>query len=181
MGLFDFFKKKENERHYDALNIKVEDLDKGFIFDFNMKSWEVVEVYEYDWGNNFFTREFKISSHDETGYLGIEMDDELLITFSKKVPVRKIQNDLPDFIQRHDTAPRQLFYEGKNFFLDEISPGYFRNVENENWSEFREWSYEDDSEEYVLTVEQWGEHDFEASFGHYVNLREITNILPSED
>ena len=75
---FGFFKKKNKDKgpHYDPTNIKVTDIRKGFIFDYNQKSWEAVEEYEYDWGNNDFTYEFKIVSEDETAYLHIEEDDD---------------------------------------------------------------------------------------------------------
>ncbi|MEO1099612.1 MAG: hypothetical protein AAFX57_17950, partial [Bacteroidota bacterium] len=62
MGLFDFFKKKEKEPEYDVTNLKVSDLDHGFILEYDLKTWEVKEVYEYDWGNNNFSQEYMFHS-----------------------------------------------------------------------------------------------------------------------
>ena len=49
MGLFDKFKKKK-EPKYDPSNIKVTDIAQGFVFEYNMSTWEVKNEYEYDWG-----------------------------------------------------------------------------------------------------------------------------------
>ena len=67
MGLMDIISNlfsKKKEKAYDPLNIKVTDLKKGFVFDYDLKTWEVQEVYQYDWGNNFFSYEYKIDCGD---------------------------------------------------------------------------------------------------------------------
>ena len=84
MGLFDRFKKKE-EPSYDPTNISVRDLDMGFVLDYDMKTWVVKGVYDYDWGDNFFTREYKIDSGEEQLFLSVEDDDELEIVFLRKI------------------------------------------------------------------------------------------------
>jgi hypothetical protein len=70
-----------------------------------MKSWVVKEVYEYDWGNNNFTREYKIDSGDEVGFLHIEDDGELNITFSNSIKIRKIEEDVSEEIQKNEKPP----------------------------------------------------------------------------
>ena len=42
--------KKKKEPDYDVTNLSLKDLETGFIFDYDMKSWVVEESYEYDWG-----------------------------------------------------------------------------------------------------------------------------------
>jgi hypothetical protein len=132
---FGFFKKKKKEElpHYDPTNIGVMDIRKGFVFDFNTQSWEVTEEFEYDWGNNDFTYEFKVVSANETYFLYVEKDDEIECIFSQKIPFAKLDG-----------------------------------------------SYYDEEEETVLTIEQWGERDFEASMGAVIHPSKITNILPVE-
>ena len=44
MGLFNFLKKK-NKPTYDVTNMKVTDLDKDFVFEYNLKNWVVKEVF----------------------------------------------------------------------------------------------------------------------------------------
>ena len=45
--MLNFFKKKK-EPEYDITNITIHDLDFGFILDYDLKSWVVKEVYEYE-------------------------------------------------------------------------------------------------------------------------------------
>ena len=60
MSIFDRFKKKE--KTYDVTNITVKDLDVNFVFDYDLTTWKVEETYEYDWGDNCFTKEHKITN-----------------------------------------------------------------------------------------------------------------------
>ena len=52
MGFFDKFFNKKEEPSYDSTNIRVQDLNVGFVFDYDMSTWEVQAAYEYDWGDN---------------------------------------------------------------------------------------------------------------------------------
>lgn len=178
MGIFDRFRKKEPQ--YNATDIKVTDLSKNFIFDYDLSTWLVTATYEYDWGDNFFTREFKIENESETAFLNIEEDDELQISMTKKIKIRHIDEDLPEYITRNECPPKKLEYDGKIFFLNGENPGYFNNTEGEkeSWIEFISWDYISKDEQYVLNIEQWGENKFEASYGKLIKEYEISNIYP---
>ncbi|OYT10872.1 MAG: hypothetical protein B6I18_06835 [Bacteroidetes bacterium 4572_112] len=179
MGLFSMFKKKD-EPSYDPSNITVSDLAQGFVFEYNMTTWEVKEEYEYDWGENFFSKEYKISNGEETLFLSVEEDDELNLMMTKKIKLRKIDTDVADSIMKFNEAPREIMYEGKKYFLEKESPGYFRDISNDasDWDEFISWDYYDDSEELYICVEQWDEKEFEAAAGFTIKEFEISNILP---
>ena len=82
MGIFDIFKKKEP--HYDSTNIRVQDLDVGFVFEYDLSTWEVQAIYEYDWGDDFFTREFKVNNGSLTRYLAIE-EDVIVLPKTEKI------------------------------------------------------------------------------------------------
>lgn len=181
MGLFDrFIKKKKEEPHYDSTDIRVQDLDLGFVFDYDLETWEVKEMYEYDWGDEYFTYEYKIFNGKDTLFLGLEDDDELELAICKKIKLRKLgESVVDDFFK--GKAPKKINYEGKDYFLEEESPGYFHDVKNSEdaWEEFISWDYEDDEGENFITVEQWEEKEFEASTGKYINEYEISNLLPA--
>ncbi|MFQ5585121.1 MAG: DUF4178 domain-containing protein [Calditrichia bacterium] len=40
------------------------------------------------------------------------------------------------------------------------------------------WDFIDEEDENFLTIEQWGETEFEAAMGYYVEEYQFTNILP---
>ncbi|UII26954.1 DUF4178 domain-containing protein [Fulvivirga maritima] len=183
MGLFDnFFKKKEKEPHYDSTDIRVQDLDVGFVFDYDLSTWEVNNIYEYDWGDNYFTREYKISNGEKSLFLSLEEDDELELSVSSKIKVRALGSEVVDKLMTEQKPPSEITYDGRTYYLEEESPGYFHDIgRSDDWEEFVSWDYEDDKGEYILTVEQWGEKEFEASAGKYIKEFEISNILPSGD
>lgn len=181
MGLFDkFFKKKEQEPHYDSTDIRVQDLDLNFVFDYDLNTWEVKDMYEYDWGDEFFTVEYKIYDGKETLFLSLEEDDGLELSISKKIKLRALGEEVFDAFM-NGKPPKTIFYEEKKYYLEEESPGYFHDVKNSDdaWQEFVAWDYEDESGDFLITVEQWEEKEFEASAGKYIEEFEISNILPA--
>lgn len=180
MGLFDKFKKKE-EPHYDPNDIQIKDLRVGFMFDYDLNTWEVKEEYEYDWGDNYFTREYMIETADDTAYLHIDYNDDGFMTLSRKVKVRALGEDIPEEIVEKKSPPKKITFEGTEYLLDKESPGYFSDdpEDDDSWTEFISWDYYDSDGKLVACVEQWGPKEFEASHGKVVNNYEITNILPA--
>ena len=183
MGIFDFFKKKEEEPSYDPLNMKITDLQKSSVFDYDMKTWIVNAVYEYDWGENNFTREYKINSGDDELYLSVDEDDDLTLSLSRKIKIRAIDEDLPEYIIEHEVPPKKLHFKGKTYYKDSECPGYFKDLDNKSdqWTEFIVWDYYDEDEKNIISIEQWGEREFEASYGKVVKEFEFSNILPGEE
>jgi|TARA_B110000014_G_scaffold263132_2_gene258938 hypothetical protein len=178
MGIFDIFKKKE-EKHYDPTDIKVTDLENGYLLDYDFETWTVTKMSEYDWGSNFFTREFTITSKDKVRYLHIEDDGKLIITLSEEIKFRKLGVEVLDHIELNGKPPKKINFLGITYFLDEKSPGFYRNTENESWEELISFDYLDDDEKKCLSISQWGDDDFEASFGEIIKPIDISNILPS--
>jgi len=111
MGLFDIFKKKPEETHYDPTNIKVTDLEKGYLFDYNLETWTVQKMAEYDWGNNHFSREFTIESKGKIRYLSIEEDGALEIVLFEKIKYRKLGTFVTNYQKEHQRFPEQITYD----------------------------------------------------------------------
>ena len=180
MGIFDIFKnKKEPEKHYDPIDIKVTDLEKGYLLDYDFETWTVTKMSEYDWGNNFFTREFVITSKGKVRYLHIEEDDILIVTLSEEIKFRTLGIEVLDYLELNGKLPKRITYKEVTYFLDEESPGYYRNTDNDNWEELISFNYLDANEEKCLTIEQWDDNDFEASVGIILKPNAINNILPA--
>lgn len=182
--MFDFFKKKffskpEEQTHYDPTNIGILDLRKGFVLDYDMKTWTVEEEYEYDWGDDRYSYGFKLVSADDTIILDVNEGDEVECAVLKPLPWRKIADIVEDEIIKNERPPRKFTFEGVEYVCEGEHPGYFRNVHADGESiEFITWDYTDYAGERVINIEQWGERDFEAYIGRRVNERDFTNILP---
>ena len=181
MGVFDFFKKKEKEPEYDITNMSVKDLDQGFIVDFDMKSWQVKEVYEYDWGNNNFSKEYMIDSGDEVLYLSVENQGELFLTVSKNIKMRKLGEDIIDKTIKKERPPKKLELDGIEYYLDTDVAGYFNDKTKgtDDWEELVCWEYYNDEETLIISITQWGEREFDASAGKVIKEYEISNIIPA--
>lgn len=181
MGLFDIFKKKD-EPHYDPNNVTIHDIRAGFIFEYDLKTWAVREEYIYDWGDEYFTREYKIDAGDESAFMHIDDNDETFITITNKVRVRSIDEDIPETVAKKERPPKKLEYKGIKLYRDSENPGYFSaDPDNDkSWTELVSWDYYDEDSKHVLNIEQWGEREFEAAFGKVVKDYEISNIIPGE-
>ena len=182
MGFFDLFKNRNNkeEKHYDPLNIKVTDLEKGYLLDYDLETWSVIKMAEYDWGNNYFTREFTIESRGKKRFLHVEEEDgELTLTLSEGLKYRKLGSTVIDYIETNGKPPKKITFADMVYYLEEESPGYYRNVDTDNWEELISFYYANEEEDQCLTIEQWDENEFEVSKGKTIQSFEISNILPS--
>lgn len=182
MGFFDgLFGKKKKEEEIDPLNIKLSRLKKGYILDYDLGSWEVQEVYNYDWGDHFFTREYKLFNGTDTRYLHVEEDDELELILTEKIKPSSVDPELPDYVAKHEHPPKKILYKGVEYRLESESPGFFNEEgKDEQWVEHISWTYYDEEESRVLNIEQWGEREFEAAVGKVLKEFEISNIVPAK-
>lgn len=174
-------KKNKEETHYDPTNLKIVDLRKGWIFEYDLQTWEAVEEFEYDWGNDDFTYEFKMQNDKgESFFLSMEEDDFLEITVSEKVSFSRVPvaADIRSEIQDTGKAPSRVEFDGRMYYLESDAPGFWRNINDSEFERFYYWEYVDESETYTIVVEQWSDNSFEASIGQLVNERDFSNLLP---
>ncbi len=185
MGWKDFFglgKKKARKEEPDLIgDLSLAKLKKGWFVDFDDKSWQVEAYNYYNWGSRDITHEWQLKSHDETIYLGKESDDEVHWSISRKIPIGSLGPGITKHIIENEDPPDQIVFEGNTFYLEESGGGYFFKDGKEPRKELLSWDYSDDPGENFLSIEQWGEEDFEASAGESVEEYRFTNILPIEE
>jgi hypothetical protein len=180
MGWKDIFKKKKNEP--DPIgDTKLANLKVGWFVDYDMKSWEVTSANLYDWGEGDISYEWQLKSSDDTIYLEREVDDEDYWSVSRKVPTGKIGSHIINKIKEDEDPSDKIEYDGTTFYLDESGAGYFQKDCEPPGKEVIKWDFTDESESRILTIERWGEDDFEAAEGFEVEEYQFTNILPSEE
>ena len=176
MGLFDVFKKKEESRG----ELTLENLQTGDLLEYFLKTWEVKKVYEYDWGNNEFTREYALDSGDDQVNLHISNDNPPVCSVSRKVSIVSVDNNLKAHIIKFDEPPQKVDYDGKSYYRQEEGQGYSREEGegDDEWSEFVSWELVDDSGEHFISLERYGETDVDAYAGQYAKPFEFSNFLP---
>ena len=174
----NFFRKRKSS-DYDPLNLQLTDLKKGFIFEYDLRTWEVKEVYRYDWGDEYFSHEYKVFDGNETRFLHWEEDSELSVSWFKMIKLNELSADIEMEIAQHQRPPKILVFNGITFERTEECPGYFQDEGRGEWVEFMNWDYFDKSNQHLLSIEQWGEREFEASYGQVLQPFEISNITPA--
>ena len=175
MGLFDFLRKDKTDAQVDfALN----ELKKGFMVDYFMKTWEVKKVYVYDWGNNFYSREYLLDAGNETLYLSVEDDDGLICSVWNKINIVDIDPKLAHSITSTDDAPNQLVYNNTTYTRQSSSQGLCFEEGDGDESEFVNWMYENPKTNELLSIDRWDEEEYSSAAGKYVKEFEFSNILP---
>ncbi|MCK5825339.1 MAG: DUF4178 domain-containing protein [Ichthyobacteriaceae bacterium] len=175
MGIFDFFKKKKEDTFSDSLTLK--DLQKGDILEYFLKSWKVDEVLEYDWGNNIFSREYKLNSGDDVIYIELDEDDNDSVLISRDIKISKINPRLKGYIIDNDTPMKELEYKGIKYYFSEENVGECYAPGEDDASSLVSWTLDDEEEDSFISISRWDETDIEASVGEYGKVFEFSNII----
>jgi hypothetical protein len=181
MGWLDIFGKKEKKRGPDPLkDLTLPKIQVGYFVDFDMKTWEVTAYNQYTWGEGDISHEWQLKSHDDTLFLARESDDEDYWGISRPIPFARLGPDIRKHILDYQDPPDEIVFDGITYHLEEFGGGHFFKDGQGPGQEFLSWDYEDEEGEKYLSIEQWGEDDFEASVGEPVEEYQFSNILPRE-
>lgn len=179
MAILDFFKKKENEPEFDPLrDLELARLKVGYFVDYDSQTYEVTGYNRYDFGDGYYIDEWELSAGKNKWYLERSENDEEEWTLSKKIPIGTIEGQVRQHIIDHGDPPEQIKCNGKTYYLEETGSGsMYENGKGQAY-ELIYWDFVDDDDEHLITIEQWGEAEFEALEGFYVERYQFTNILP---
>ncbi len=179
MGFFDRFKKnKEND--FDPLHdLQLADLKVGYMVDYDLNTYKVTGYNTYDFGDGYTVEEWELTGADDKLYLELYDDDGQEWSVSRKLNINAIDGNIKKHIMENDDPPEQITYKGKTYYLDESVAGFMYEGGGTSKQEMIAWTFVDEQEENFITIEQWGEEDFDASLGLYVEEYQFTNILPS--
>ncbi len=155
----------------------------GFYLDYDLKTWEVTTFHRYDWGDGELTYEWQLTTFDESIYLEREPDDEDSWTVSRKCPIGKISQGLADRIVKEGDPPDQIVFEEETYYLNESGGGLFykdgEGDDSQGGKHFLKWDFVNDAEDKFISLEQWGEKEFQASTGIPAEEYQFSNILPA--
>ena len=112
--------------------------------------------------------------------MSIEEDDEIELIWMQKVRLSAFDEDIEKEILNNERPPRQIIFKGIIYYREEESPGYYKGAK-QDWTELISWTYYDEAEEKALSIEQWDDRSFEASYGDILQLFEINNIIPASN
>ncbi len=180
--VFDFFKKKKEALPKEEFRIEdlvLSKLKKGFMVDYDMKTYSVAACNRYQWNEGGVTNEWELKSGGESWFLERSQEDgDVEWSFCRKMPISELEGDIAGEIERNEDPPEKVVFQGQQFEFEEDDIGeFFRDGSTEGLS-FVSWDYE--CEEQFLTIEQWGETKFDMQVGFKVEEFQFSNILPGE-
>lgn len=174
---FGWFRKKKNTEA--KIDWTLKDLKKGFLLDYDMKTWQVSGFHRYVWEDGSSTIEWILKSADDTVFLEPAEDSLWLVS---RIHTRSTLPQLVyDYIIEHEEAPKQVEWQGSEYHLDEDSAADFFPDGEGPAKPLMAYDYEDEDEDHLLTIEQWDDHSFTVSHGTYEEEYRFSNILPGED
>jgi len=91
----------------------------------------------------------------------------------------KIDGDLRGHLKTNEDPPDTLTVDGVTYAGESTAGGEFFKDGKGPGREFLVWDYESEDGR-SLSIEQWGDDEYEASLGQTVNEYQFSNILPGE-
>lgn len=167
---------------YDPTKISINDLQLGFLVDYNLKTYQVIEHYQYSSSNNLDEEKIiLLSGIDEIVLYKHFNETNLKARVVEKVNIYSINDSLDTEILLKQKPMSVLNFRGKPFYRDSSSTGsYYSYKENKVIDRFNKWDYYDDSREEILCIEQKGSKTFEAYYGKIVHETRFSDILPKK-
>lgn len=181
MGIFDVFKKKSQPRNQDAakqFDQGLMGLAKGGYVDYELDTYRVAKKSLYDEeGDSSYEWHLIGDKSNKHLYLGYEKEDGKEAWFVTEACPVTILGTLKGF--KDDDAPKRLKVDATEYALCSSGAShYFQDAERRSDpEEMIYWFYQDNDEEKILTVEQWGEDHFEVFLGKWVDDTDFYNII----
>jgi hypothetical protein len=171
--LFGGKKKSEDQL---IVDYGLKDLKKGYLLDYDLQTWEILEEYKYKYGSRY-TKEYKIRSAEQTLYLNVMDTDQLLLSVCSSININKVNANLRTAVLK-ENLPANFAYNGQSYYLSEELDGYFTEVKENDWAGFSGWEYINEEETQFISISYWEDGSIEAFIGDFIKERDVTNILP---
>ena len=172
------FGEKSGRETFDPLrDLTLPKLKVGFLVDYELKTWQVKQrdSYDFDGDRNY---EWKLDAGDDVCFLAQESESSNKWTISRPIAFSGLGQDVRDHVRTHEDPPPVIDYKGTQFSLTESGAGHYYQDDRDEGEELIYWDYVDATSKHILTIQQWGEDEFEASSGLYVSEYEFSNVLP---
>jgi hypothetical protein len=174
------FKKKEEEPEtIDPLDLSLSHLKPGFVLDYDLKTWQVTAHHYYDYDGDRID-EWELTCGDDMAYLDRGEDDGITWTLTRKIRLSSIESNIRDHMRNNDDPPDEIIHKGVTYHGESSAVGNYFKDSAGSGQEFLTWDYLDESEKLTLSIEQWGDDEYDASVGEIVEEYQFSNILPVE-
>ncbi len=189
MGLRKWLKRGSGDQDDDVVSeYTLVMMRPGFLVDFDLKTWQVTAKKEYDYDGDG-AMEWELRAEGEVRFLERSEDDgRVELTLTRSVSIRDFDEDVMGTILDEDDPPEVVHLSGREYTAIESSTGTQRvadegekeneDADTDNGRDFVSWTYESE-DGHVVFVLRWGDRDFSAYEGEYVEEYQFTDILPA--
>lgn len=169
--------RRETGIAYDPSTLTPANLATGFMFDYNLKTWDVRSTWQLDWSNGETEIETHVSSELEKAVVHVKTSSiHQTVTFGNEISLTLLN------LQAHTldpvTIPNALQYQGKTFHLDRKLKGYAFAEDQQAGKPAMLFYYLDPSRIYYIRIYQVKEESV-AYVGREIQPELISEILPS--
>ncbi len=164
---------------YNPTDLTLQNLLKGYVLNYDLKSWEVIYEGQYDWNSGESDKIYRLSSEDNDSLL-LYVDKEMgLVT--PYIEEKLQSNDVQAFAMlKPESAPAELKFSDKIYRKRDYSRGKFFTSDSDNFAELGQWFYVSSDSQSSLRIVQFSEGEVSVYTGKLAQAYEFTNILPSE-
>ncbi len=158
-----------------TINHTVRDLKKGWILDYDLRSWEVKGTAIYKWENGSTDHECTLNDGKTTRYLSFSVGDSLKLSIFDDANLDAINGQLRS--RALSGNPLQEFvYRQRQYRLVDGGRAFVKSDAEEY--EMENWLYADTDHQQLVSVNSYGDHSAEAFTGQYIKEIDVSNILP---
>jgi len=185
MGISKWFGRSKEEEPIGEYTLVM--MQPGFLVDYDLKTWQVTEKKLYDYEGDEAT-EWELHAESEVRFLERSEDDgRVVLSLTHSVSIRDFDEDVMGAILEEEDPPETVHLAGRAFAATESSTGVQRVADEgtqddetatEKDRNFVSWTYESE-DGHVVFVLRWGDRDFSAYEGEYVEEYQFRDILPA--
>lgn len=152
-------------------------MDVGYTFKYKKTFWEVLEVYEYTWGEGK-SREYKVLGNGQEAFLEIEEDDDdINCLFSYEIKKDQISPEISAADLSGQEVLAELDFLGERYMLDEIAEGTYHNLTtSEGREHFANFAFYRKNN--FINIVLWEDGSLEFADGKEIRRKKIKNIEP---
>lgn len=160
------------------VDFEVPDLKKGFILDYDFRSWEVEDVVVYTWDNGVKDYEYNITDGKEKKYLNYETVGEHLSIYWE-ANMNDVWSEARRKIRKNEDITESEFeYKGNTYYYSGEGTAKVKNsVETYH---MQNWLFRNDTDDTLISFNKYEDNSMEVYVGKKLKKHEVSNILPRQ-
>lgn len=158
------------------IDFDVPDLKKGYILDYDFRSWEVEDVVLYTWDNGVKDYEYNLFDGKEKQFLNYETVGQQISIYCE-ANMNDVWSEARGKIRKSvDITEDEFEYKGNTYyFAGEGSAKVKSSIETYH---MQNWLFKNDTDDTLISFNKYEDNSMETYVGKKLKKHEISNILP---